>query len=215
VFPSGNYRSNGRSGVYGTNVNFPIPIDEGQNLKTPTDATKATLEGCIDRGASGAGAGGNRRRGRPPACDMRLVGVRRPRFHSAAMSEPDRPPVLVVDDNLDNTEIIARYLGARGYPVTVAHDGDEAMTLFEQTRPALVLLDVMMPGRDGWEVCRLMRQHPALGKRVRIIMVTALDEWDDKRQALQTGADDYVAKPFDLPKLAATVERNAALLAPA
>ena len=91
------------------------------------------------------------------------------------MSEPDRPPVLVVDDNLDNTEIIARYLGARGYPVTVAHDGDEAMTLFEQTRPALVLLDVMMPGRDGWEVCRLMRQHPALGKRVRIIMVTALD----------------------------------------
>jgi CheY-like chemotaxis protein len=84
------------------------------------------------------------------------------------------------------------------------------MTLFEQTRPALVLLDVMMPGRDGWEVCRLMRQHPALGKRVRIIMVTALDEWDDKRQALQTGADDYVAKPFDLPKLAATVERNAA-----
>jgi DNA-binding response OmpR family regulator len=89
------------------------------------------------------------------------------------------------------------------------------MVLFEQTRPALVLLDVMMPGRDGWEVCRLMRQHPALGKRVRIIMVTALDEWDDKRQAIQTGADDYVAKPFDLPKLAATVERNAALLAPA
>jgi CheY-like chemotaxis protein len=131
------------------------------------------------------------------------------------MSEADRPPVLVVDDNLDNTEIIARYLGARGYPVTVAHDGDEAMTLFEQIRPALVLLDVMMPGRDGWEVCRLMRQHPVLGKRVRIIMVTALDEWDDKRQALQTGADDYVAKPFDLPKLAATVERNAALLAPA
>ena len=131
------------------------------------------------------------------------------------MPEPDRPPVLVVDDNLDNTEIIARYLGARGYPVTVAHDGEEAMTLFEQTRPALVLLDVMMPGRDGWEVCRLMRQHPVLGKRVRIIMVTALDEWDDKRQALQTGADDYVAKPFDLPKLAMTVERNAALLAPA
>jgi CheY-like chemotaxis protein len=131
------------------------------------------------------------------------------------MSAVDRPPVLVVDDNLDNTEIIARYLGARGYPVTVAHDGDEAMTLFEQTRPALVLLDVMMPGRDGWEVCRLMRQHPVLGRRVRIIMVTALDEWDDKRQALQTGADDYVAKPFDLPKLAATVERNAALLAPA
>ena len=128
------------------------------------------------------------------------------------MSDAPRPPILVVDDNHDNTEIISRYLGVRGYPITVAHDGDEALALFEQVRPALVLLDVMMPGRDGWEVCRLMKQHPALGKRVRIIMVTALDEWDDKRQALQTGADDYVAKPFDLPKLAQTVERNAALV---
>ena len=123
-----------------------------------------------------------------------------------------RPPILVVDDNRDNTEIIQRYLTVRGYPITVAHDGDEALALFEQIRPSLVLLDVMMPGRDGWEVCRLMKQHPSLGRRVRIIMVTALDEWDDKRQALQTGADDYVTKPFDLPKLAATVERNAALV---
>jgi DNA-binding response OmpR family regulator len=57
-----------------------------------------------------------------------------------------------------------------------------------------------------------MKQHPGMGKSVRIIMVTALDEWDDKRQALQTGADDYVSKPFDLARLAATVERNAALL---
>jgi CheY-like chemotaxis protein len=70
----------------------------------------------------------------------------------------------------------------------------------------------MMPGRDGWEVCRLMKQHPALGRHVRIVMVTALDEWDDKRQALQTGADDYVEKPFDLSRLAMTVERNVALL---
>ena len=125
---------------------------------------------------------------------------------------PPRPPILVVDDNHDNTEIIARYLGVRGYPITVAHSGDEALALFDQVRPALVLLDVMMPGRDGWEVCRLMRQHATLGRRVRIIMVTALDEWDDKRQALQTGADDYVTKPFDLPKLATTVERNAAFV---
>ena len=128
------------------------------------------------------------------------------------MSDPARPPVLVVDDNRDNTEIISRYLGIRGYPVTVAHDGDEALAIFERERQRLVLLDVMMPGRDGWEVCRLMKQHPALGKRVRVIMVTALDEWDDKRQALQTGADDYVTKPFDLPKLAAAVDRNAALV---
>ncbi|MEP6620609.1 MAG: response regulator [bacterium] len=119
-----------------------------------------------------------------------------------------RSPILVVDDNHDNAEIIRQYLDNRGYSITVAHDGDEALTLFESTRPALVLLDVMMPGRDGWEVCRLMKQHPVLGKTVRIIMVTALDAWDDKREALQLGADDYVEKPFDLPTLAKTVQRN-------
>ena len=128
------------------------------------------------------------------------------------MKEGHLPTILVVDDNQDNTDIIQHYLEARGYPITVAHDGDEALALFETVRPSIVLLDVMMPGRDGWEVCRLMKQHPALGRRVRVIMVTALDEWDDKRQALQTGADDYVEKPFDLARLATAVERNAALL---
>jgi two-component system response regulator VicR len=128
------------------------------------------------------------------------------------MPEAARPPILVVDDNLDNTEIIRHFLEARGYPITVAHDGDEALALFERVRPSLVLLDVMMPGRDGWEVCRIMKQHAALGRHVRIIMVTALDEWDDKRQALETGADDYVEKPFDLSTLALTVERNVALI---
>ena len=118
------------------------------------------------------------------------------------------PPILVVDDNHDNAEIIRQYLEIRGYPITVAHDGDEALALFETVRPALVLLDVMMPGRDGWEVCRLMKQNPVLGKTVRIIMVTALDAWDDKREAMQLGADDYVEKPFDLPTLARTVQRN-------
>lgn len=124
------------------------------------------------------------------------------------MSKGALPPILVVDDNHDNAEIIRQYLEIRGYPVTVAHSGDEALERFETVRPALVLLDVMMPGRDGWEVCRLMKQHPTLGRAVRVIMVTALDEWRDKREALQIGADDYVEKPFDLPTLAATVQRN-------
>ena len=127
------------------------------------------------------------------------------------MSDEQHPPILVVDDNHDNAEIIRQYLEIRGYPITVAHDGDEALALFEQVRPALVLLDVMMPGRDGWEVCRVMKQHPTLGRSVRVIMVTALDEWQDKREALQIGADDYVEKPFDLPTLANTVQRNLAM----
>ena len=128
------------------------------------------------------------------------------------MTGAQLPSILVVDDNHDNTDIIRHYLEVRGYPITVAHDGEEALAAFELVRPQLVLLDVMMPGRDGWEVCRLMKQHPALGKGVRVIMVTALDEWDDKRQALQTGADDYVEKPVDLARLVATVQRNEALL---
>jgi two-component system response regulator VicR len=127
------------------------------------------------------------------------------------MSDEQHPPILVVDDNHDNAEIIRQYLEIRGYPITVAHDGEEALALFEQVRPALVLLDVMMPGRDGWEVCRVMKQHPTLGRSVRVIMVTALDEWQDKREALQIGADDYVEKPFDLPTLANTVQRNLAM----
>lgn len=121
------------------------------------------------------------------------------------------PSILIVDDNRDNTEIIQQYLEARGYQTTVALSGEEALALYENLRPAAVLLDVMMPGRDGWEVCRVMKQHPELGKTVRVIMVTALNELGDKREALETGADDYVEKPFDLPHLVATIERNLAM----
>jgi DNA-binding response OmpR family regulator len=131
------------------------------------------------------------------------------------MTNTSLPPILVVDDNPDNAHIIRDYLGARGYPITVAYNGDDALKAFEEVKPALVLLDVMMPGRDGWQVCREMKQHPTLGRSVRIVMVTALDDWVNKRQALQTGADDFVEKPFELSKLVATVERNMKLFAPA
>jgi two-component system response regulator VicR len=123
-----------------------------------------------------------------------------------------KPQILVVDDNADNANIIRDYLESRGHPITVAYGGDEAMEAFERVRPGLVLLDVMMPGRDGWQVCREMKQHPTLGHSVRIIMVTALDDLGNKRQALQTGADDYVEKPFELTKLGAAVDRNLAKL---
>ncbi|MFL5487618.1 MAG: response regulator transcription factor [Gemmatimonadaceae bacterium] len=130
------------------------------------------------------------------------------------MADPTHPPILVVDDNADNAHIIRDYLEARGYPITVAYNGDDAMKAFEEVKPALVLLDVMMPGRDGWQVCREMKQHPTLGRNVRVVMVTALDDWVNKRQALQTGADDFVEKPFELSRLASTVERNLRLIAP-
>ena len=130
------------------------------------------------------------------------------------MADTAHPPILVVDDNPDNAHIIRDYLEARGFPITVAYNGDDALKAFEEVKPALVLLDVMMPGRDGWQVCREIKSHPTLGRNVRVVMVTALDDWVNKRQALQTGADDFVEKPFELSRLAATVERNVKLLAP-
>ena len=131
------------------------------------------------------------------------------------MPDASHPPILVVDDNSDNAHIIRDYLEAKGYPVTVAYNGDDALKAFNEVKPSIVLLDVMMPGRDGWQVCREIKSHPTLGRSVRVVMVTALDDWVNKRQALQTGADDFVEKPFELPKLAATVERNVNLLSPA
>jgi two-component system response regulator VicR len=130
------------------------------------------------------------------------------------MADAFHPPILVVDDNPDNAHIIRDYLEARGYPITVAYNGDDAIKAFDEVKPSLVLLDVMMPGRDGWQVCREIKQHPTLGRNVRVVMVTALDDWVNKRQALQTGADDFVEKPFELSRLAATVERNVKLLVP-
>src|ERR1700738_2748610 len=130
------------------------------------------------------------------------------------MTDTSHPPILAVDDNAANAHIIRDYLESRGYPITVAYNGDDALKAFWEVKPALVLLDVMMPGRDGWQVCRDIKQHPTLGRSVRVVMVTALDDWINKRQALQTGADDFVEKPFELSKLASTVEGSMQLVTP-
>lgn len=122
--------------------------------------------------------------------------------------------ILVVDDDPDNAVIVRDLLEAHGYTVLVARDGDEGLAMFDEFRPALVLLDVMMPGRSGWEVCHAMKQHPTHGKNVRIMMLTALSAWNDKQAAIQTGADDYVTKPVDLKGLLACVRRNLALVGP-
>jgi two-component system, OmpR family, alkaline phosphatase synthesis response regulator PhoP len=123
--------------------------------------------------------------------------------------------VLVVDDNHDNADIVRQYLeSTKEYAVEVAYDGDEALRRFQELDPQLVLLDVMMPGRDGWEVCRSMKSDPARANAIRVIMVTARDDLADKRTALQSGADDFLEKPLDFSKLLAALRRNAATLAP-
>jgi len=122
--------------------------------------------------------------------------------------------VLVVDDNRDNADIIRQYLeSTKEYTVEVAYDGDDALRRFHEVDPHVVLLDVTMPGRDGWEVCRLMKSDPARASGIRVIMVTAHGDLADKRAALQSGADDFLEKPLDFSKLLAALRRNVATLA--
>ncbi|MEO5510224.1 MAG: response regulator [Longimicrobiales bacterium] len=115
--------------------------------------------------------------------------------------------ILVVDDDPNALDIVRTYLEAQGYTVATATNGDEALTMLDQVRPALVLLDVMMPGRDGWEVARLIKNHPAYSS-TRVVMLTARSDFADKHEGLRAGADDYLVKPIQLAELGERVQRN-------
>jgi CheY-like chemotaxis protein len=117
--------------------------------------------------------------------------------------------ILVVDDNSDNVEILRAFLESRGFTVAEARDGRTALARMEEVRPDLVLLDVMMPGMDGWEVCRVIKQHPQLGD-TKVVMVTAKGGFEDKMEGLRSRADDYVVKPVDFKELMEKVTRNLA-----
>jgi CheY-like chemotaxis protein len=117
--------------------------------------------------------------------------------------------ILVVDDNSDNVEILRAFLESRGFVVAEARDGRTALARMEEVRPDLVLLDVMMPGMDGWEVCRVIKQHPQLGD-TKVVMVTAKGGYEDKMEGLRSRADDYVVKPVDFKDLMDKVNRNLA-----
>lgn len=117
--------------------------------------------------------------------------------------------ILIVDDNRDNLEILRAYLESRGYTIVEAPDGQSALVKMEEERPNLVLLDVMMPGMDGWQVCRTIKNHPEYGN-IRVVMVTAKGGYEDKFEGMRSGADDYVVKPVDLKELGEKVERNLA-----
>ncbi len=100
--------------------------------------------------------------------------------------------ILIADDNQDITDILSAYVEKEGYKPLVAKNGIETEELFEQYNPAAILLDVMMPEKDGYEVCRSIRSHSS----VPIILITARGEDYDKIMGLDIGADDYVVKPF-------------------
>lgn len=115
----------------------------------------------------------------------------------------DKPTILIVDDEERMRRVIADYLHIKNYRTVEAVDGVEAMEQFRTVRPALILLDVMMPRMNGWEVCRAVRQVDTV---TPIILLTARSEETDELQGFELGADEYIAKPFSLKILLARIE---------
>ena len=109
--------------------------------------------------------------------------------------------VVVVEDDINIAELLRIYLEKDGFAVTVSHDGAEGLRRAEELKPDLVMLDIMLPGMDGWQVCKRLRQT----SKVPIIMRTAKGETEDKVQGLEMGADDYIVKPFEVKELLARI----------
>ena len=109
--------------------------------------------------------------------------------------------ILIVDDDVNIAELISLYLTKECFDTKIVHDGEEAIKEFESYQPELILLDLMLPGIDGYEVCREIRKV----SKVPIIMLSAKGEIFDKVLGLELGADDYVIKPFDSKELVARV----------
>ncbi len=114
----------------------------------------------------------------------------------------EKNSILVIDDDRNILAIIEMYLRKAGYDVSCCERGDEALQLFRKVQPALVVLDVMLPGLDGWEVLGKMRAE----SDVPVIMLTAKGDTLDRIQGLDLGADDYIVKPFDAKELLARVK---------
>jgi DNA-binding response OmpR family regulator len=110
--------------------------------------------------------------------------------------------VLLVDDDRRHSELLETYCRRFGIEVERAADGDEGLRRFDENTPDLLLLDVMMPGRDGFSVCREVRRR----SRVPIIMLTARGDLGDRVHGLELGADDYISKPFEPRELVARIQ---------
>lgn len=110
--------------------------------------------------------------------------------------------ILLVDDDPNISQLIQLYLVKEGFEVASASRGDEAVKMFKSDPPSLMLLDIMLPGMDGWQVCREVRKV----SNIPIIMLTAKDETFDKVLGLELGADDYIVKPFETKELVARIK---------
>jgi len=136
---------------------------------------------------------------RLPCLERAARNGERPDVPAAAAPEPPEL-VLVVDDNVDAADSLAVLLRMRGHEVRVAHDGPAALLLAEEVRPAIVLMDVGLPGMDGYEVCRRMRA--ATGADARIIAMTGYGQERDRQRAREAGFDAHAVKPVEFAELA-------------
>ena len=109
--------------------------------------------------------------------------------------------ILIVDDDTNICELLRLYIEKEGFETSIAHDGETAIEMFDAVSPDLVLLDIMLPGLDGWQVCREIRKKSSKP----IIMLTAKGEVFDKVLGLELGADDYVVKPFETKEVVARI----------
>lgn len=110
--------------------------------------------------------------------------------------------ILVVDDDANICELLRLYMEKDGYDVVIANDGESAVKMFSEVKPDIILLDIMLPKMDGWQVCREIRKVA----ETPIIMVTAKGETFDKVLGLELGADDYIVKPFDTKEVMARIK---------
>jgi two-component system OmpR family response regulator len=135
---------------------------------------------------------------------------RTPDEEGAAVAEDrSKPLILAVDDEEHITELVAMGLGFNGFEVERAATGRAALDAIERRRPDLVVLDVMLPDLDGFEVARRLRRHEGAGTHIPVIFLTARDTTADKVEGLRLGSDDYVTKPFSIEEL---IERVKAVL---
>ncbi|WP_099204823.1 response regulator transcription factor [Scatolibacter rhodanostii] len=109
--------------------------------------------------------------------------------------------ILIVDDDKNICELLRLYIEKEGYEAEIANDGETALDIFDSCNPDLMLLDIMLPGLDGWQVCREIRKR----SNKPIIMITAKGEVFDKVLGLELGADDYVVKPFEAKEVIARI----------
>jgi len=119
----------------------------------------------------------------------------------------EAPTILLVDDNPTNLQVLYAALDGHGYSLLVARSGEQAIKISRKTRPALILLDVMMPGFDGYETCVRLNEDEAT-RECTVIFLSALHDPKDKVRGLELGAVDFITKPFDADEVIARVERQ-------